>query len=65
MFGRGMMKKVMMFLVLGPLSFLMGGSMNIMDFILIPMIAPMFSGIFGGLGLGGIFGGAATAGATT
>lgn len=51
MFGKGMMKKVMMFLFIGPLAFLMGGSFNFMDFLLIPMIAPMFAGIFGGLGI--------------
>lgn len=60
MFGKGMMKKVLMFLFIGPISFLMGGGMNMMDFFLIPMIAPMFKGIFGSLGMGGALGGAVT-----
>lgn len=51
MFGKGMIKKVLMFLFLGPISFLMSGSVNFMDFLMIPMIAPMFEGIFGNLGL--------------
>lgn len=61
MFGGGMIKKVMMYLFLGPLSFLMG-KFNMMDFLMIPMIAPMFRGLFGGIGipaLGGL-GGATT-----
>lgn len=53
MFGKGMIKKVMMFLMLGPMGILLGGSFGIMDLFLIPMIAPMFSGMFGGLGIGG------------
>lgn len=51
MFGKGMMKKAMMYLFLGPMAFLMGGSFNMMDFLIIPMIAPMFAGIFGSIGL--------------
>lgn len=67
MFGKGMMKKVFMYLFLGPLAFLMGGSFNIMDFLMIPMIAPMFAGLLGGLGLGslGLGGSTGGAGATT
>ena len=48
----GMLKKVLMYMLLGPLSFLMSGRFNIMDFIMIPMLVPMFSGMFGSLGLG-------------
>ncbi len=51
MFGKGMIKKVFMYLFLGPLAFLIGGSLNFMDFLIIPMIAPMFSGLLGGLGI--------------
>lgn len=63
MFGKGMIKKVIMFLLLGPLSFLMAGSFNLMDFLMIPAIAPMFSGMLGGLGIGSL--GGTTADATT
>lgn len=67
MFGKGMMKKVLMYVMMGPLGLLFGGGFNLMDFLLIPMIAPMFAGIFGGLtgGIGNMFGGAGAAGATT
>lgn len=69
MFGKGMIKKVLMYLVLGPIGLLLGGGFGIMDLFLIPMIAPMFSGLFGGSGLGGLFGGGtatrAAMGATT
>lgn len=69
MFGKGMIKKVLMYLILGPLGLLFGGRFNIMDLIMIPMVAGVFSplleGITGGGGLGSLFGGAATAGATT
>lgn len=61
MFGGGMIKKVIMYLLMGPMSFLMG-RFNIMDFFMIPMIAPMLSGMFGGLLPGGTAG---AAGATT
>lgn len=50
MLGSGIMKKVLMYMFLGPLSFLLG-KFNIMDFLLVPMMVPMFSGIFGGLGV--------------
>lgn len=53
MFGKSMIKKVLMFIMMGPIGMLLGGNFNIMDFFLIPMIAPMFTGIFGNLGLGG------------
>lgn len=69
MFGKGMIKKVLMYIMLGPIGMLLGGGFNIMDFIMIPMMAgifkPMLAGITGGGGLGDLFGGAATAGATT
>ena len=58
MFGRGargggnLMMKSIKYLVLGPISMLMGGRFNFMDFILIPKIAPMFAGLLGGLGIG-------------
>jgi len=67
MFGKGMIKKVLMYVIMGPLGLLFGGGFNLMDLLLIPMIAPMFAGLFGGLGggLGNLFGGAAKAGATT
>ncbi len=66
MFGKGMIKKVFMYLFLGPLAFLIGGSINFMDFLIIPMIAPIFSGIFGSFGLNipGLGGGAAPAATT-
>lgn len=61
-----MIKKVLMFLIMGPIGLLFGGGFNIMDLLMIPMIAPMFAGLFGGLGLGNILGGGgATATATT
>lgn len=60
MLGGGIMKKVLMYMFLGPLSFLMG-KFNIMDFFLVPMMVPMFSGIFGNIGgLGGATPAAAT-----
>lgn len=69
MFGKGMIKKVLMYLILGPVGMLLGGSFNIMDFIMIPMMAgifsPILSSITGGAGLGNLFGGAPAAGATT
>ena len=69
MFGKGMIKKVLMFLVMGPIGLLFGGGFSITDLLFIPMIAPMFSGIFGsltgGAGLGSLFGAAPAAGATT
>lgn len=46
----GIIKKVMMYVLLGPLAFLMG-KFNVMDFIMVPMIAPMLAPMFGGLGL--------------
>lgn len=58
MFGKGMIKKVLMYLMLGPMGLLLGGSFGIMDLFMIPMIAPMFSGMMGGLGLPGAGGSA-------
>lgn len=54
--GRGMIKKVLMYSILGPMALLLGGGFSIMDFVLIPMIAPMFKGLLSGLtgGLGGV-----------
>lgn len=63
MLGKGMIKKVLFYLMMGPMGLLLGGGFNIMDFFMIPMIAPMFQGMFGGMGIGGS--GAAVAGATT
>lgn len=57
MFGKGMIKKVLMYLIMGPIALMFGGSFNIMDLIMIPMIAPMFSGLLGGAGLGNLFSG--------
>ena len=57
--GGGLIGKVFKYLVLGPVGMLFGGKFNLMDYILIPKIAPMFSSIFGGLGLGGGVGAAA------
>lgn len=65
MFGKGMIKKVLMYIMLGPIGMLLGGNFNIMDFLMIPMIAGMLGPMLGGLGLGNMFGGAAAAGATT
>jgi hypothetical protein len=68
MFGKGMIKKVLMYLMLGPIGMLLGGSFNIMDFLLIPMIAGIFGPLLGNItgGLGGLLGGGAPAvGATT
>lgn len=63
MFGKGMIKKVMMYLMLGPIGMLLGGNFNIMDFLMIPMIAGMFAPMLGGLGIniGGLGGGTAAA----
>lgn len=64
MFGKGMIKKVMMYLMLGPIGMLLGGNFNIMDFLLIPMIAgifgPMLGGILPSFNLGGSGGATAT-----
>lgn len=70
MFGKGMIKKVIMYLMLGPVGMLLGGGFNIMDFIMISMLAGVFGPMLGSLtgagGLGSLFGGAApAAGATT
>lgn len=62
MLGKGIMKKVLMYMFLGPIAFLLGGSFNLMDFFMVPMLVPMFKGIFGGMGLAP---GAGAAGATT
>lgn len=59
MFGKGMIKKVIMYLMLGPIGMMIGGNFNIMDFLLIPMIAKMFGPMLGGL-IPGIGGGTAT-----
>ena len=47
--GGGLLKKVLIWTMTGgsPLAFLMGG-FSVKDFLLIPMIAPMFAGMFGG-----------------
>lgn len=65
MFGKGMIKKVLMYLMLGPVGMLLGGNFNIMDFLLIPMIAGIFGPMLGSLGLGSLGGGATVARATT
>jgi hypothetical protein len=69
MFGKGMIKKVFMYLMLGaswPIVMMLGGNFNIMDLLLIPMIAGIFGPMLGGLGLGNLLGGGApTPGATT
>lgn len=49
MLGSGIMKKVLMYMFLGPISFLLG-KFNIMDFFMVPMMVPMFQGIFPGIG---------------
>ena len=59
MFGSGMIRKVLMYSLMGPIGMLLGGRFNVMDFFLIPQIAPMFSSIFGSIG--GMFGGGAAA----
>lgn len=57
MFGRGMIKKVLMYLILGPLGLLFGGRFNIMDLLLIPMVAGVFAPLLGSLtGGNGILG---------
>lgn len=53
LFGGGMIKKVLMYTLLGPMALMLGGGFNIMDFLLIPKIAPMFSSILGGILPGG------------
>jgi hypothetical protein len=67
MFGKGMIKKVLMYIMLGPIGMLLGGGFNIMDFLMIPMIAGMIGPMFKGLGLNipGFGGGVATATAGT
>jgi hypothetical protein len=65
MFGKGMIKKVLMYLMLGPVGMLLGGNFNIMDFLMIPMIAGVFKPLFGSLGLGSPGGSASAAGAVT
>lgn len=59
LFGRGMIRKVLMFSTLGMAGLLLGGGFSLKDFLLIPMIAPMISGMFG---LGGNSNGGAAAG---
>lgn len=62
MFGKGMIKKVLMYIMMGPIGMLLGGSFNIMDFFMIPMIAKVLGPMFGGItGIGG----GGLAGATT
>jgi hypothetical protein len=51
MFGKGMIKKVLMYIMLGPIGMLLGGGFNIMDFLMIPMIAGMIGPMFAGMGL--------------
>lgn len=65
MFGGGIISKVLMYILMGPIAMLFG-KFKMMDFFIVPMIAPMFEGMFGGSALGGMFGGggAATAPAT-
>jgi len=49
--GGGLIKKVLMFSMFGMIGLLIGGGgMNIRDLIMVPMIAPMFAGMFGGTG---------------
>lgn len=53
LFGGGLMKKVMMYILTGKnimMSMLMGGRFSMKDFLILPMIAPMFEGMFGGTG---------------
>jgi hypothetical protein len=66
MFGKAMIKKVMLYILLGPLALLANGGFNIMDMFLIPMISGIFepivkplmtqggdnplAGMFGGIG---------------
>lgn len=52
MFGGGLISKVLMYILLGPIAMLFG-KFKMMDFFMIPMIAPMFQGMFGGSMLGG------------
>ncbi len=61
MFGKGMIKKVLMYLMLGPIGMLLGGSFNIMDFLMIPMLATVFAPMLGSIT--GLFGGSNGAGA--
>lgn len=67
--NRSTIKKVLMYSILGPIALLLAGGFNLMDFILVPMLAgvfaPMIEGLTSGAGLGSLFGGAKTAGATT
>lgn len=49
----GLIKKVLMFSIAGPVGLLLGGRFSLTDYLLIPMIAPMFGSLFSGLGLGG------------
>jgi hypothetical protein len=62
MFGKGMIKKVMLYIFLGPLALLANGGFNVMDMFLIPMISGIFEPIVKGITgsdnpLSGMFGG--------
>lgn len=67
--NKSTIKKVLMYSILGPIALLFAGSFKIMDLILVPMLAgvfePLIQSFTGGEGLGSLFGGANTAGATT
>lgn len=46
--GGGLIKKVLMYSMFGMMGLLLGGgSLNIKDMLMIPMIAPAFAGMFG------------------
>ena len=51
--GRGMIKKVILYGMFGMLGLLIGGGASLRDMLLIPMVAPAFSGMLGGGSSGG------------
>lgn len=51
LFSQGTMKKALMYMIVGPMALLFGGSMNFMDFMLIPMIAPFLKNLLAQAGV--------------
>ena len=46
--GNSLIRKVLFYSMFGWIGLLIGGGFSVKDLLLIPMIAPMLSGIFGG-----------------
>lgn len=51
MFGKGMMQKIIMYIIMGPMALMMSGSFSFMDLFMIPAIVPMVKGLLAQTGL--------------